>query len=567
MQKFSGQRRERGANLAERFSRRKGPAGEFLDAMRHEGPPDSAHPEGPRPSAQDRGPSASRREKTAAGSALFAASDAIADGVFGLPLASTLPDSPAGQMALSLLSRVEELAPQAGYYAAMADAARLLRGARSLHSRQRRFVGDALHGAVRMLRRLRYLAGHAAQPPSRRPSPRQLYLVWLLEASTPSTDAIPALLRSTLHAAGLDATVLQTARQQLDRTYADAARAAADAPTDPACLAALVDATGDALSYPSWLVRCFLQAFAGSSSSVARALAVLAAQNQRAPLCVRVNRLRGPRDAAVPRLLAEGLKPHPTPLASDGLYLDGHENVYATATFAEGWIELQDEGSQLIAELVSPPPGGVVVDACAGAGGKTLALGAMLQNRGRLLALDIDGRKLEELSRRVRRAGLTNVQALALPDDWTGDGGATRLPGWLRQSGADRVLVDAPCSGLGVLRRNPEARWRLQPRDLDELCATQARLLQGAAACVRPHGRLIYSTCTILPRENEEIVQGFLAQNPSFSIVPVKEIFGSARAASCSDTDGIFLRTDPSPGGPDGFFAAVLRRRATEPES
>lgn len=567
MQRFSGQRRERGANLAERFSRRKGPAGEFLDAMRHEGPPNTAHDHDRGPTPHAHGPSPAGREKTAAGSAVFAASDAIAEGGFGVPLAATLPDSPAGQLALSLLSRVEELAPQAGYYAAMAEAARLLRGARSLHSRQRRFVGDALHGAVRMLRRLRYLAGRSALPPSRRPTPRQLYLVWLVENCTTGRDAIPAALRSALTTAGLDAAALSTAGQQLDQAYADAARAAGSTPSDPACLDALVDAAGDALSYPSWLVRCLLQAGAGNKAQIERVLTILAAQNQRAPLCVRVNRLRGGRDAAIPRLLAEGLKAHPTPLASDGLYLDGHENVYATTTFADGWIELQDEGSQLIAELVSPPPGGVVVDACAGAGGKTLALGAMLQNRGRVLALDIDARKLEELSRRVRRAGLTNVQALALPDDWTGDGGATRLPGWLRQSGADRVLVDAPCSGLGVLRRNPEARWRLQTRDLDELCATQARLLQGAAACVRPHGRLIYSTCTILPRENEDIVQAFLAQNPAFSIVPVKEIFGSARAAGCSDPDGVFLRTDPSPGGPDGFFAAVLRRRASEPQS
>jgi 16S rRNA (cytosine967-C5)-methyltransferase len=529
MQRHSGQRRERGANLAERFSRRKGPAGEFLDAVRHDAPPRM-------------GPTGVPTE------------------VLGLSLPSALPTGPAGQHALSLLSRVEELAPQAGYYAAMAEAARLLRGARSLHSRQRRFVGDALHGAVRMLRRLRRLASLSATAPLRRVSATQLYLVWLAEQSTPPGAPLPPPLPSLLAAQGIDPVALDAARQQLAQNLLRSAQDTREKPADSARLDALVDAAGDALSYPGWLVRCFLAAFAGDEAGLDRALAILSAQNERAPLCVRVNRLRGGREEAIPRLLAEHLQPHPTPLASDGLYLDGHENIYATATFAEGWIELQDEGSQLIAELVSPPPGGVVVDACAGAGGKTLALGALLQNRGRLLAIDIDRRKIEELSRRTRRAGLTNVQALVVPEHWTGDGGATLLPGWLQNTGADRVLVDAPCSGLGVLRRNPEARWRLQGSDLDELCSKQARLLQGAAALVRPHGRLIYSTCTILPRENEEIVEAFLRRNPAFSIVPVKEIFGSARAVGCSDASGTYLRTYPSPSGPDGFFAAVLRR-------
>jgi len=544
MHKSSGQRRERGANLAERFSREKRPAGEFLDAMRHE--------VAPRSTGHQRSEGPSRSPGGA---------------VLGLPIFDVLPSSPAGRLVLSLLSRVLELAPQSGFYAAMAEAARLLRGDRGLHSRQRRFVGDALHSCVRLLRRLRRLASLSANPALRQPSPLQLYLVWLCEGSTTDNEAIVAPLLPLLTAQGLGATALQAARRQLAQNFRDSAQAERSAIDDSARLAELVEAVGDALSYPSWLVRCVLASFGSDGAGRQQTLSILAAQNERAPLCVRVNRLRGSRQDAMPRLEAEGLIPHPTPLASDGLYLDGHENVYATATFADGWIELQDEGSQLIAELVSPPPGGVVIDACAGAGGKTLALGALLGNRGRLLALDVDRRKLEELSRRTRRAGLTNVQALCLPDDWTQDGGATRLPGWLQQAGADRVLVDAPCSGLGVLRRNPEARWRLGPSDIDELCATQSRLLQGAASLVRPHGRLIYSTCTVLRRENENIVQAFLQHNPTFSLVPVKEIFGLARAAGCSDPDGQFLRTLPTPGGPDGFFAAVLRRRSEDAPS
>jgi 16S rRNA (cytosine967-C5)-methyltransferase len=212
----------------------------------------------------------------------------------------------------------------------------------------------------------------------------------------------------------------------------------------------------------------------------------------------------------------------------------------------------------------------VVVDACAGAGGKTLALGARMENRGRLLALDIDRDKLDELRRRARRAGLTNVQALCVSME-TG----AELPAELLSRGAQRVLVDAPCSGLGVLRRNPEARWRLRPEDLDEIGAKQRAILLTAAQLVQPGGLLIYATCTVLRRENDEVVAGLLQERSDFSIVPVRELLGlDPRAGRDSamerpvdvygdgNGDGGFLRTLPGEAaGPDGFFAAALRRK------
>lgn len=216
-------------------------------------------------------------------------------------------------------------------------------------------------------------------------------------------------------------------------------------------------------------------------------------------------------------------------------------------------MEVQDEGSQLIAELVAPPPGGVVVDACAGAGGKTLALASLMANKGRILALDIDEHRLRELQRRARRAGLTNVQARAVAAQ---QAGPDLLP-----RGAARVLVDAPCSGLGVLRRNPEARWRLSPQDIADLSRRQGEILRACAGLVAPHGRLIYATCTILRKENDEVVEAFLRDHPEFHPVPAKEILGAARAAAIGD--GQDLRLLPrAEGGPDGFFAAVMRRTA-----
>ena len=203
--------------------------------------------------------------------------------------------------------------------------------------------------------------------------------------------------------------------------------------------------------------------------------------------------------------------------------------------------------------MTAPPPRGVVVDACAGAGGKTLALGALLANRGRLTAFDPSEDKLEELRTRARRAGLTNVRALAVDEKVPIDA-EIELRGR-----ADRVLCDVPCSGLGTLRRNPEARWRLQPSDLDELPPLQRAILERYAPLVAPGGRLVYATCTVDVAENDAVVDAFLAAHPEFVAVPAKEIMGKARAEALGD--GMRLRLSPAIHDTDGFFAAVLRRK------
>jgi 16S rRNA (cytosine967-C5)-methyltransferase len=232
--------------------------------------------------------------------------------------------------------------------------------------------------------------------------------------------------------------------------------------------------------------------------------------------------------------------------------------------FSDGALEVQDEASQLVAEIVAPPPGGVVVDACAGAGGKTLAIGAALQNRGRIFALDRHTGRLAELRRRARRAGVHTIQALAveLGGDESGDSHLTRVRG-----AAHRVLVDAPCSGLGAIRRNPEARWRLTPESFERLPGEQLRILAAAAPFVAPGGRLIYAVCTFLKSECEAIIDEFVSSNEQFSPVAVREVLGRVRATPITDERGIALRTWDHENTMDGFFAAVLRRKPRDPHS
>jgi 16S rRNA (cytosine967-C5)-methyltransferase len=301
------------------------------------------------------------------------------------------------------------------------------------------------------------------------------------------------------------------------------------------------------LSYPTWMLETFTNDLGREAG-----LALAEGMNRRAPMALRVNTPRISREALVARLAEEHVVAKPTALAPAGLVLETRVNAFALTAFQEGLFEVMDEGSQVVAELVAPPPGGRVVDACAGAGGKTLAVGASMDGKGRLLALDTDGKKLEELRRRARRAGLTNVTARPV----TAEG--TTLPPEARLGAWDRVLVDAPCSGLGTLRRNPEARWRLTPEAVRAFPARQVALVVTYAPLVAVGGRLIYATCSVVEAENEGVVSRFLAERDDFVRVPVKEIWGKERASGVGD--GLTLRLTPHTHDTDGFFAAVLRR-------
>lgn len=275
-----------------------------------------------------------------------------------------------------------------------------------------------------------------------------------------------------------------------------------------------------------------------------------------APLDLRVNLLRATRQAAGASLAGEGILAEPTPHSPWGLRLPDRRPVLATHAFREGLIEIQDEGSQLIALLADARPGDRVADCCAGAAGKTLAMAATMANRGRISALDVSASRLEGAVKRLRRAGVDNAEThlLAPGDRW-----AKR-----REAAFDRVLVDAPCTGTGTWRRNPDARLRTTAADLAELITKQRDILDTAARLVRPGGKLIYATCSVLPEEDEAQVKAFLERHPDFAPVPLAQAWAEAGAPGPAPpgmySEGPFMALSPHRHGTDGFFAAVLRR-------
>ena len=269
-----------------------------------------------------------------------------------------------------------------------------------------------------------------------------------------------------------------------------------------------------------------------------------------APLDLRVNSLKTTREAAQAALAADGIASTPTPYSPLGLRVAGKPALQNHPLFTSGAIEVQDEGSQILGYLVAPKRSEMVVDFCAGAGGKTLLLGALMRSQGRLYAFDISPRRLANLKPRLARSGLSNVYPVRIEDER--DRHVKRLAGKI-----DRVLVDAPCTGFGTLRRNPDLKWRQRETAVAELAAKQARLLAAAATLLKPGGRLVYATCSVLPDENEAIVEGFLAAHPEFALGNAAAEL--ARAGITLDT-GPMLRLYPHRHGCDGFFAAVLER-------
>jgi 16S rRNA (cytosine967-C5)-methyltransferase len=276
------------------------------------------------------------------------------------------------------------------------------------------------------------------------------------------------------------------------------------------------------------------------------------ALQQPAPLDLRVNSLIGERDKVMQQLATEGLAVKPTPYAPLGIRIEGNPALSRNPLFTSGRIEVQDEGSQLLCYLVAPKRREMVADFCAGAGGKTLALGALMQSQGRLYAFDVSESRLNKLKPRLKRSGLSNVHPQLLVNE--NDIKVKRLAGKL-----DRVLVDAPCSGFGTLRRNPDLKWRQNEAGLIELTAKQGRILTAAAALVKPGGRLVYATCSFLRAENQDVVSAFLGAHPQFKLLPASEVLAQQHIAL--DT-GDYLQLYPHRHGCDGFFAAVLARAA-----
>ena len=281
-----------------------------------------------------------------------------------------------------------------------------------------------------------------------------------------------------------------------------------------------------------------------------QALALTLALNTPAPLDLRVNAIKGNREDVIASLAQAPILAEPTPYSTSGLRVIKKPSIQNLPLFKDGTIEVQDEGSQLLAQLVGARRGEMVADFCAGAGGKTLALGALMRNTGRLYAFDISEKRLAKLKPRLARSGLSNVHPVVIAHEK--DAKVKRLAAKL-----DRVLVDAPCSGLGTLRRNPDVKWRQTPEGVAELNVKQASILASASRMVKPGGRLVYATCSILDEENEDIVNAFLAEHADFTLVPASKVLAEQKV----DLDmGDFLKLYPHLHQTDGFFAAILER-------
>jgi 16S rRNA (cytosine967-C5)-methyltransferase len=275
--------------------------------------------------------------------------------------------------------------------------------------------------------------------------------------------------------------------------------------------------------------------------------------NGGAPLDLRVNTFTDKRADVQQELKLAGIKAVDTPFSPWGLRIDGKPALSGLDAFSRGAIEVQDEGSQLLALLLDAKRGEMVVDFCAGAGGKTLAIGASMRSTGRLYAFDTSGHRLDSLKPRLARSKLSNVHPSAIAHER--DERVKRLSGKI-----DRVLVDAPCSGLGTLRRNPDLKWRQSPKAVEELTAKQTAILASAARLVKSGGRLVYATCSVLPEENEAIAQAFSASHPNFVPLSAADTLTElkvANAASLCTKDGLYLRLWPHIHATDGFFAAL----------
>ena len=402
-------------------------------------------------------------------------------------------------------------------------------GVLSAYFRARRFIGakDRRSVSEQVWRVLRYRARLTWALNTDAPTPRLLVAANLVRGESKSMDAIGGLFVGAKNGPPpLSVNEKRMVERAKTQNTADAPR-----PIKFEC--------------PEWLLDKIDAVFGDDADKEISAL------GQEAALDLRVNTLKATRDEVLSSLKSEGLDASPTPLSPLGVRLPARIALGAHEGFRNGLFEVQDEASQVCARLVHAQPGETVIDLCAGAGGKTLAIAASMKNKGRLVACDISVGRRERSKLRLRRAGVHNatLRIIEEPDKWL-----------KRQAGTfHHVLVDAPCSGTGAWRRNPDARWHLSPENLENLTATQDGLLDRAAQLVKPGGQLIYATCSLLSEENAARIDAFLARNDKFSIRPVRDVWATAFETPCP-TEEPFLSLTPARHGTDGFFVAILSR-------
>ncbi len=298
--------------------------------------------------------------------------------------------------------------------------------------------------------------------------------------------------------------------------------------------------------FPEWLTEAMETYWANNFGEETEAL------NKPAPVDLRVNTLKADCGRALQILKNDGLEANPTPYSPVGLRLTERRNLQPTTAFKGGFVEIQDEGSQIIALLTDAKADHKTIDFCAGAGGKTLALAAAMKDGGPLLACDTDKARLDRLTPRLKRAGISNISRHTLLD---------KSDGWYEEhkQSAARVLIDVPCSGSGAWRRAPASKWRLTCEKLEEYRTLQSSILDQASGLVAPGGRLIYATCSVLPQENEIQISAFLERSATFRTLPVSEVWQETIGDACPSS-GPYLHLTPARTQTDGFFCAILER-------
>lgn len=404
-----------------------------------------------------------------------------------------------------------------------AEMSAFFRNNRDLGNKDRAFIAESVYGVVR---RYRYLSTLTASDDSDTDDARKLILAWLLRVQGRSLRDLDEALTE----------------QQKEWAISIKAKSTEDLP-----LAVQAD------------VRDWLWDKLVTQYGEKEALTICRGMFEQATLDLRVNTIKGSPEEVLEKMIAENINNEniiaAMPISPIGIRMPNRIGINKHVMFTEGKIEVQDEGSQLLSYLVAPKRGQMVADLCAGAGGKTLALGALMRNTGRLYAFDVNERRLNNLGKRLKRSGLSNLNAQVINNE--NDLKLKRLNGKF-----DRVLVDAPCSGLGTLRRNPDLKWRQTEQDIIELNVKQKNILTRAAKLTKAGGRVVYATCSLLTEENEMIAEHFLDKHPDFTLVPANEVM--AQQGIALDT-GKYLSLLPHIHGTDGFFAAVFEKKA-DPE-
>ncbi len=425
---------------------------------------------------------------------------------------------------LSLLERTQEPFDR--------SVAEFFRKRTYLGARDRRFISSYIYAITRHRRRLealfeRVLEVHAAATPLNQFPHRflPLYLIYELLEGEGSPEAVPQALWEMTFPGVDKGTFAAAVRQHSDFAFLG---------DDP------VVRRGVNYSFQDWMVAAWTDAFGDDVE------ALLGALNREAPVTLRVNTTKTTREACRERLASEGVHTEPTAHAPAGLTAAKRFNVHALRSFAEGWFEVQDEGSQIVSLIGRPREGSTVIDGCAGAGGKSLHLADLMRNTGTIVAVDVDPKKLRELRNRAARGGYGNISTV----ERSGFAADTY------RSSADLVLVDAPCSGSGTIRRNPALKWRLAPEDVANYRRRQGALLDEYAICVKPGGVLVYATCSLFGEENEMVVDEFLGKAREFHLPSAEGAFQSFAGMP----EQSIYHCYPHRDGTDGFFIAVMKR-------